>query len=977
MTRTIFLGRTEEQQKFRQVLRSHLPGFFEKHLPSLTRPFRKSITEERNLPFILLFYGEGGMGKSTLLRRLRQIVDGSSKEKEDTAFKDQFNELFLDWEDQQKLRQDLKVGHDHIHPETVLAVLHKAMVDKGWGGYFDSYTKLVEEIQKIEAKVDRELKAQPNSDLPQQVLDLGAKGLVNLIRTTAAAIDPTAVSAMSTLEPALKTTLQVSAEGLFQARKFVQKALSAKEYDTYAQPHERLAEALGRGIAELAKRKPLVILLDTYEIVDRPECDYTLRTVLRCGGSRVVWAIAGRANLADSQRRVNDYFRGYKQDFSDDQLYARALSEFSLSEIQQYFQETVPDRPITEKQATALARFSLGIPFVISEAAAMWREGKPIEEIVAPVPVQLGGTSPHQQVVKVASERFLKHCFHERDLRTVYALAIMRRPNAMLLQAMLDVEDLGRELQSLKERYSFIWVDQVRLDEKLANFLREYLLSDLQRLNPMVQQVNNNAITWLELDLEQRCLNITDTADLLEEQAIAEAIADLTYHYFWRNEEDGWRYLVPRFIEGWQYNRSWTRSLLEFIEHFAPTFSKEGQRRLKLMISNMTASPEMEEVQNLLAELEKLAQRKYLGGNNSEEYQTILMLQKGRLLYRQEKYIEARQTYSEVEKRIPEHCKRLKELLAEELNSLGIICSRQAKHDEAEVIYRKTIELAPKIAGYYYNLGNALKAQQKLDEAIESYQQAIQLNSNYAIAYNNLGNALSDQQKLDEAIESYQQAIQLNSNYATATAYNNLGNALSDQQKLDEAIESYQQAIQLNPDDAAAYYNLGNALKAQQKLDEAIKYYQKAIELNPDDADSYYNLSTVYISQQAYEKAIDLLQQSADLELNDAARCFRVGLKLALQHKIEEAQLLWRESLSHCMDDELFYKVYCPLLQVISGDVEAGLLKMKNLLDNPENPVGLLKNVLDDAEVLAKCPIPPEGIGQVVEMLKAAIQDRE
>jgi hypothetical protein len=88
------------------------------------------------------------MGKSTLLRRLRQIVAGSSHpEKADAAFKDQFNVLFLDWEDQQKLRQDLKVGHDHIHPETVLAVLHKAMVDKGWGNHFDNYRKLVEEIQ--------------------------------------------------------------------------------------------------------------------------------------------------------------------------------------------------------------------------------------------------------------------------------------------------------------------------------------------------------------------------------------------------------------------------------------------------------------------------------------------------------------------------------------------------------------------------------------------------------------------------------------------------------------------------------------------------------------------------------------------------------------------------------------------------------------------------------------------------------------
>lgn len=160
----------------------------------------------------------------------------------------------------------------------MLQVLHKALTDAGWGSHFESYRKLVQEIQKIEAKVEKELRSPP------------------------------------------------------------------KEFETYAQPHERLAEALGKGLAELAKRKPVVILLDTFEIVDRPECDYTLRTVIRCGGNRVVWAIAGRSNLADSGRRGKEYFRGYKADFPEERIYAKSMSEFGVSDIQEYFQAIVPDR---------------------------------------------------------------------------------------------------------------------------------------------------------------------------------------------------------------------------------------------------------------------------------------------------------------------------------------------------------------------------------------------------------------------------------------------------------------------------------------------------------------------------------------------------------------------------------------------------------------------------------------------------------
>jgi hypothetical protein len=83
---------TEEQQKFCQVLQSYLPGFFQKNLPTLTNPFRKSSREHH--PTLLLFFHGGGMGKGTLLHRLRQIVEGSSHpEKADAAFKDQFNEV--------------------------------------------------------------------------------------------------------------------------------------------------------------------------------------------------------------------------------------------------------------------------------------------------------------------------------------------------------------------------------------------------------------------------------------------------------------------------------------------------------------------------------------------------------------------------------------------------------------------------------------------------------------------------------------------------------------------------------------------------------------------------------------------------------------------------------------------------------------------------------------------------------------------
>ncbi|WGV27867.1 serine protease [Halotia branconii] len=220
----------------------------------------------------------------------------------------------------------------------------------------------------------------------------------------------------------------------------------------------------------------------------------------------------------------------------------------------------------------------------------------------------------------------------------------------------------------------------------------------------------------------------------------------------------------------------------------------------------------------------------------------------------------------------------------------------QGKLEQAIANYEKAIQLNPKYANAYYNLGIALFDQKKLDEAVAAYQKAIQLNPKDAIAYNNLGNALSDQKKLDEAVAAYQKAIQLNPKYAIA--YYNLGIALFDQKKLDEAVAAYQKAIQLNPKDADAYVGLGNALFDQKKLDQAVAAYQKAIQLNPKGDYAYNNLGNALGEQGKLEQAIANYQKAIQLNPNNAYAYNNLGNALRDQKKLEPAIANYQKALS-------------------------------------------------------------------------------
>lgn len=193
--------------------------------------------------------------------------------------------------------------------------------------------------------------------------------------------------------------------------------------------------------------------------------------------------IGGRKNLAESENSGSQHYHGYRQDFPEERLYAKSLSEFSRKDISDYFVEQAPQPALDDAGLVAIAEFTLGIPYAVNLAATMWREGASLQEILAPATSDDIKLTARQRIIKQLCERFLKHCIlHDnRDRSAIYALALMRRPDADLLRVMLEANDLEPTLQSLRARYSFIIADETRLDDKLKDFLREYLLFPIRR----------------------------------------------------------------------------------------------------------------------------------------------------------------------------------------------------------------------------------------------------------------------------------------------------------------------------------------------------------------------------------------------------------------------------------------------------------------------------------------------------------------
>ena len=148
--------------------------------------------------------------------------------------------------------------------------------------------------------------------------------------------------------------------------------------------------------------------------------------------------------------------------------------------------------------------------------------------------------------------------------------------------------------------------------------------------------------------------------------------------------------------------------------------------------------------------------------------------------------------------------------IAIEHNNQAIKAYNSHQYKDAELHFKKAIELNPKYAEAYANLGALYAKFKEYDKAIKLYQECIRLKPSYAGAYTNLGNALNKTGRHEEAVYFHKTAISLDDKAANhfsncASAYKNLG-------RFSQAKEYYEKALTLEPTHVNAHFDLATVL---------------------------------------------------------------------------------------------------------------------------------------------------------------------
>ncbi|GAB4535390.1 MAG: hypothetical protein Fur0018_25680 [Anaerolineales bacterium] len=966
VNRKPFFGRVEEQKQFRTALSETL------HPP-----------HGETLPYVILLYGDGGIGKTTLASRFRDIAS------EELPFKGKVLTLWVNWEAERNCLSALQVGREYIHPETVFDVIYTTAAARAGWEHFETYRQTCDERKQAEKQALQALQSSGERDDLTALRGLGAETLTALVRRAL----PIGEQGEKLIKAFLEAGIQLGAERAYALRRSIETRLKTRlgvrQFDLYLNPHEALARALADGFKRLSNRHALLVVLDTYEIVDR--ADPWLRLVLQNAGPRLVWVISGRDNLRDSRWYGAGYFRGYSEDFPR-RLLAYDLAQLALQDVRAYFAAAVPERPLDEEAAHAIRRATHGIPLAVTEAAEMWQKGVSLEEIVT----DADEATPSKEIVRKMTDRYLLHAVRPEERRALYALALARGDlevlRALLAPADGSPFDLEAELRRLERDYASVVAFEGRLHDEPQDFFLAYLREPLQRQSDAVRDL----LTRAEAALRDRLARLEAELPLIEERHADEdwrkTVLDLTDILFWQAEERAWPFLLARFVESLAYSAELRRGLLATAARWEKALSARGKRRLQALRIAEDGWPSVEEEGTLLSELRRAADLGWLTGEGEAERRAVLAWREGKWLFRQKRYPEALASYEAAERGLPPGGETLREHLAEAFEEIGEKLGwlrddwrtiDAVASPEAEYAYQKAADLGRSSSSLYHSLGAVQSKLGKHELSLQNRKKALEIDPENVFAWNGLGNVYRDLGRHEEAIAAYQKAIELYGRVGdsphAAYPWNGLGIVYSDLGRHDDAIAAYQQAIALDPKYAYPWHGLGNVYYTLGRHEEAIEAYQQAIELDPNSASAgvaWNNLAGVYLKQKRFEEARHALQERIRLRPdNTFAPLISLGVltrhlgesesNTHFQNALAQWDKAWRDRLQS--PASLLENKAIALL--CRGRKEEALQTLREALAQR-----LPGDVIDftDYELLRAAPHPPEGLEEMLALLNAA-----
>ena len=181
-------------------------------------------------------------------------------------------------------------------------------------------------------------------------------------------------------------------------------------------------------------------------------------------------------------------------------------------------------------------------------------------------------------------------------------------------------------------------------------------------------------------------------------------------------------------------------------------------------------------------------------------------------------------------------------------------------------------------AQYFLTQGDEYLAQHAYAKAITSYEHLLELNPRHACAFNNLGAALCKLGRYQEAEQHFRRAIGVKPDYSDA--HSNLGSVLRSRGHLAGSENSLRRALKLKPNHVEARSNLGLTLLSLGRTIDAKAHFEKVLRIAPRHANALLGMGQVARMEGRFDQAEAILERVLEADPNmPGAWAALVGLR--------------------------------------------------------------------------------------------------
>ncbi|WRZ96487.1 tetratricopeptide repeat protein (plasmid) [Streptomyces sp. NBC_01007] len=860
----VFVGRADEQRRLRQLLgQLDGPGPDEGH--------------------VVLVRGQGGVGKSTLLARIREIV---AEERPRRGWRrGRLTTVFLDW-GEDPLRSVAAASADGLEVWRLLAAVEAALAEvcgTAAERAFDDFRRQASQLPEL---VER---AKKLTVLDEQG---GVRPVLSAKDAQALAADLGALGLTGVGVPVGQKSVEKVVAGAFAAgsaaRRLRHGSVDAQLFRQLVDAKSELVLAFGRGMRALARRWPVVVVMDTCELLGPTLLE--LRQIVARSGARTVWVLGTR--LEDGQQRAeNSVAERLLRGISDTRLHDMPLLVFDDGSAAAYLSARRPG--LSSQEIDRAVGFSRGLPLALALVVQALEDGMQIEEVCERPTDDHGLPS---DVVQKLALRYLTHTATvpalADDRARLSALALARHNDPDVLAVLWDVPagDVRAVTDRLTARHDFMSSHHRVLHDDVRGAILNLLLRTDERA--AVREANQRAADFLR-ERAGRAGHRSVDEQLADEQWRRD-ISALVWHTLWADPRAGTALLLQ--LLPWVEPVPDLRDqLIQHAQFFAPTCLPDDRTTLTAL--QTFSDIYWWRVSDVGEREERAARQRVLAACTATPADIAAQPPAG--LYRN---LWAAATATAAGLPLADAVASLQtaahHILSPDTATARCITglasdltrgwhairdmSSMEQQDELH-LHQIIVRHDPTNSEVHTSLGNCLAETGRLADAEDAYRQALHHNPTNSYAHSGLGNCHAKAGRWADAEDAYRQALRHNP--TNSGAHNSLGFCHAKAGRWADAEDAYRQALHHNPPDSSAHNNLGYVSWLQLDVAAAEASYRSALRTDPAHSTAGFRLGLLLLDAGRTGEARTVL---------DSARAGEVPRELLLAaalHPVEPARV--------------------------------------------------------------------------------------